>query len=137
MRTKQYTTTLPADIAERVDEYKDERDLNKSTAIERLVHAQIRAMDEDDEDNVEPAPRLVTLYQMLLVAGIATLPLGVTGYFALSTSIAPDLAWLTVFFATSLTCLFMALAAMAMHRRQLEDASTIGQFADYRPGGGR
>lgn len=90
MKSEQYTTTLDPDIAERVNEFKESRGLNKSAAVERLLVRQVRAMEaEDEEAREEPDNgwfgdiRLIIL--CLIAASAVSAPVGVVAYYSATT----------------------------------------------------
>lgn len=49
MPREKYQTRLPADMAEKVDEYKDENDISQAEAVRRLIEAGLEVEREDGE----------------------------------------------------------------------------------------
>jgi len=49
MARKKYQTRLPADTADEVDEFIDEREITQAEGIRRLVESGLEAQDEPDE----------------------------------------------------------------------------------------
>ena len=49
MARKKYQTRLPADTADEVDEFIDEREISQAEGIRRLVESGLDAQDEPDE----------------------------------------------------------------------------------------
>jgi hypothetical protein len=80
MAREKYQTRLPADMAEKVDEYKDENDISQAEAVRRLVESGLEAQNEPDDetdDEIERAAQKGTIYFLILV-GLLSLNLVVT-----------------------------------------------------------
>lgn len=54
MARKKYQTRLPADTADEVDEFIDERDISQAEGIRRLVQSGLEAQDEPDDETDGP-----------------------------------------------------------------------------------
>jgi len=49
MPRQKYQTRLPADMAEKVDEYRDEHDISQAEAVRRLIDAGLEVERDDGE----------------------------------------------------------------------------------------
>lgn len=49
MAREKYQTRLPADMAEKVDEYKDEHDISQAEAVRRLIETGLEVERDDGE----------------------------------------------------------------------------------------
>ena len=49
MARQKYQTRLPADMAEKVDEYRDEHDISQAEAVRRLIDAGLEVERDDGE----------------------------------------------------------------------------------------
>lgn len=49
MAREKYQTRLPADMAEKVDEYKDENDISQAEAVRRLIDTGLKVERQDGE----------------------------------------------------------------------------------------
>ena len=49
MPREKYQTRLPADMAEKVDEYRDEHDISQAEAVRRLIDAGLEVERDDGE----------------------------------------------------------------------------------------
>lgn len=49
MAREKYQTRLPADTAEKVDEYRDEADISQAEAVRRLIEAGLEVERDDGE----------------------------------------------------------------------------------------
>jgi hypothetical protein len=83
-RKPRYQTRLPADDAERVDEYVEANGVSQAEGVRRLIRAGLEAESQDDDDRgeVQRAAQVATVVSTVLVAIFAlvgVLILSVTG----------------------------------------------------------
>jgi cell division protein FtsX len=82
-RKPRYQTRLPADDAERVDEYVEANDVSQAEGVRRLIRAGLEAESQDDDrGEIQRAAQVATVVSTVLVAIFAlvgVLILSVTG----------------------------------------------------------
>ena len=75
MAREKYQTRLAADMAEKVDEYKDELDISQAEAIRRLIEAGLEAeASAETGGETERAAQRGTIY-FIIIVGLLTLNL--------------------------------------------------------------